>query len=308
MSTYLLKRVVQAVPVIVGVSILIFLMVHLIPGDPVRIMLRGTRASPQQIENLRHELGLDQPLHLQYIHWGVRVLQGDWGRSIRSHRPVLTEIVDRLPNTMRLAGAGISLAIIVGMSMGVLAAIHYGSWLDSIFILLAQFGVSTPHFFSGILLIFIFAVQLHWFPSIGGEGKLTGLILPTITIGLDFSAVIARLTRSSMLSVLNEDYILVARAKGLAERIVIYRHALKNALIPVITIIGLQFGYLLGSAVVVETVFARRGIGSLAVKAVLGKDFPLIQGVVLFMAISYVVINIVVDLSYAYLDPRIKYS
>jgi len=209
---------------------------------------------------------------------------------------------------MTLAGSGIALAIIVGVSMGVLAAINHGRWLDSIFILISQLGVSTPHFFSGILLIFLFAVNLHWFPSIGAEDKLAGLILPMATIGLDFSAVIARLTRSSMLSVLNEEYILVARAKGLTERTVIYGHALKNALIPVITIVGLQFGYILGSAVVVETVFARRGIGSLAVKAVLGKDFPLIQGVVLFMAISYIIINIIVDLSYAYLDPRIKYS
>ncbi|MEA2513183.1 MAG: peptide/nickel transport system permease protein [Thermomicrobiales bacterium] len=307
MLRFLTQRLVGAVPVLLGVSIAVFLMVHLLPGDPATIMLQGAPASAEDIANLRHELGLDRPLHVQYVTYMERVLQGDLGKSIHTRRPVIKEIFGVFPSTLRLAFAAMAVALALGISMGILAALRQNSWLDSFSMGTALFGVSMPDFWIGLLLILIFSVRLGWFPATGiGDWK--HIVLPAVALGANFAAIIARLVRSSLLEVMRQDYVLSARAKGLKQRTVIMRHALRNALIPVVTIVGLQFGNLLGGAVVIETVFARQGFGRLAITAILAKDFPLIQGVVLFGAIIYVILNILVDLSYAWLDPRIKYE
>jgi peptide/nickel transport system permease protein len=304
---FLAERLVGAIPVLIGVSIAVFLMVHLLPGDPATIMLQGAPATAEDIANLRHELGLDRPLYVQYLTYMERVLQGDFGKSIHTRRSVITEIVTVFPATLRLACAAMAVALMIGISMGILAALRQNTWLDSLSMSTALFGVSMPDFWIGLLLILIFSVRLGWFPATG-IGDWRHIVLPAIALGANFAAIIARLVRSSLLEVMRQDYVLSARAKGLKQRTVILRHALRNALIPVVTIVGLQFGNLLGGAVVIETVFARQGFGRLAITAILAKDFPLIQGVVLFGAIIYVVLNILVDLSYAWLDPRIKYE
>jgi peptide/nickel transport system permease protein len=307
MVRFLVERLAGAIPVLFGVSLAVFMMVHLLPGDPATIMLQGAPASAQDIANLRHELGLDRPLYVQYVSYMGRVLRGDFGKSIHTRRPVLTEIFTVFPSTLRLAFASMGVALLLGTVLGVLAALRQNTWLDSLSMGTALFGVSMPDFWIGLLLILIFSVRLGWFPATG-IGGWRHIVLPAIALGANFSAIIARLVRSSLLEVMRQDYVLTARAKGLRQRTVILRHALRNALIPVVTIIGLQFGNLLGGAVVIETVFARQGFGRLAITAILAKDFPLIQGIVLFGAIIYVIINILVDLSYAWLDPRIKYE
>jgi peptide/nickel transport system permease protein len=307
MLRFLTERLVGAVPVLLGVSIAVFLMVHLLPGDPATIMLQGAPASAEDIAELRHQLGLDKPLYTQYVTYMERVLQGDFGKSIHTRRPVIKEIFSVFPSTLRLALASMAVALVLGTTMGILAALRQNTWLDSLSMGTALFGVSMPDFWIGLLLILIFSVNLGWFPATG-IGGWDHIILPAVALGANFAAIIARLVRSSLLEVMRQDYVLSARAKGLKQRTVILRHALRNALIPVVTIIGLQFGNLLGGAVVIETVFARQGFGRLAITAILAKDFPMIQGIVLFGAIIYVILNILVDLSYAWLDPRIKYE
>ncbi len=307
MLQFLARRLVDAVPVLIGVSVLVFLMVHLLPGDPATIMLQGAPATAEDIANLRHELGLDKPIHVQYGTYMGRVLTGDFGKSIHTRRSVLKEIGSVFPATLRLALSAMVIAITLGTVLGAVAAMRQNSWIDTASMGTALFGVSMPDFWIGLLLILIFSVQLHWFPATGG-GSLRHIVLPAIALGANFAAIIARLVRSSLLEVLRQDYVVTARAKGLHHRTVLLRHALRNALIPVVTIIGLQFGNLLGGAVVIETVFARQGIGRLAITAILAKDFPLIQGLVLVSAVVYVVLNILVDSSYALLDPRIKYG
>ncbi|MDP9358520.1 MAG: ABC transporter permease [Chloroflexota bacterium] len=307
MLQFLVRRLVDAVPVLIGVSVLVFLMVHLLPGDPATIMLQGAPATAEDIANLRHELGLDKPIHVQYGTYMGRVLTGDFGKSIHTRRSVLKEIGSVFPATLRLALSAMVIAITLGTVLGAVAAMRQNSWIDTASMGTALFGVSMPDFWIGLLLILIFSVQLHWFPATGG-GSLRHIVLPAIALGANFAAIIARLVRSSLLEVLRQDYVVTARAKGLHHRTVLLRHALRNALIPVVTIIGLQFGNLLGGAVVIETVFARQGIGRLAITAILAKDFPLIPGLVLVSAVVYVVLNILVDSSYALLDPRIKYG
>lgn len=307
MLPFLAGRLVSAVPVLVGVSLAVFLMVHLLPGDPATIMLQGAPATAEEIQNLRRELGLDRPLPEQYLTYVGRVAQGDFGTSIHTRRSVLKEIASVFPATLRLAFAAMAVAIVLGVVLGVLAAVKQNTWLDTASMSTALLGVSMPDFWVGILLILLFSVGLGWFPASGG-GDLRHLVLPALALGTNFSAVIARLVRSSLLEVLRQDYVMTARAKGLRQRTVVAGHALRNAVIPVVTVIGLQFGNLLGGAVVIETVFARQGFGRLAITAILAKDFPLIQGVVLVAAVTYVLLNILVDLSYAWLDPRISYE
>jgi ABC-type dipeptide/oligopeptide/nickel transport system permease component len=304
---FLAQRLVSAVPVLIGVTLAVFMMVHLLPGDPATIMLQGAPASAEDIANLRHELGLDRPFYIQYADYMGRVLRGDFGTSIHTRRPVSEEIIAVFPSTLRLAFAAMGIAIALGVTLGVIAAVRQNTWLDSLSMGTALFGVSMPDFWIGLLLILIFSVRLGWFPATG-IGDWRHIFLPALALGANFAAIIARLVRSSLLEVMRQDYVLTARAKGLHQQTVILRHALRNALIPVVTIMGLQFGNLLGGAVVIETVFARQGFGRLAITAILAKDFPLIQGVVLFGAVIYVVLNILVDLSYAWLDPRIKYE
>jgi peptide/nickel transport system permease protein len=270
-------------------------------------MLRGQpTVTPEDIERVRHQLGLDDTLPVQYLKYLGRVLQGDFGESVHSHRPVLEMIGEQAWPTIQLALAAMVLAVTVGVILGTISALRHNSWVDTTSMIVALFGVSMPNFWLGLLLIYIFSLRLGWFP-ITGDGW-TRLILPAVALGLDFSAITARLVRASLLEVLRQDYILTARAKGLRERVVVTRHALRNAMIAVITIVGLQFGFLLSGAVVVETVFARQGLGRLAITAILSKDFPLVQGIVLVAAVAYVAINLLVDLSYSPLDPRIHYN
>jgi peptide/nickel transport system permease protein len=298
--------VLLSVPVIVGVSVVVFSIIHLLPGDPVLAILSGANATAEQERDLRAQLRLDDPLTVQYARFVARAVRGDFGRSIFTGRPVIEEIANQLPSTLELAGTAIVIAVVVGVALGLLAAVRHNTWIDRAAMLVALGGVSMPSFWLGLLLILVFSLQLGWLPATG-QGGLSRLILPAATIGLNYSAVIARLVRSSLLEVLGNAYISTARAKGLSEWVVTLKHALGNALIPVITIIGVQLGNLLAGTIIVETVFSRRGMGRLAVTAVLDKDYPLIQGVVLVSALGYVLTNLLVDLSYSALDPRIRH-
>lgn len=307
MYAFFVRRLIAMIPVVFGVLLLVFSMLHLVPGDPVKMMLGEFQASPAQIAKLQSELHLNEPLPQQFGRYVWNALHGNLGRSIRSNKPVTQEIMDNLPSTLELALSGLLVAAVLGISFGVLAAVKQYSWVDAGSMLVALIGVSMPSFWLGLLLIFAFSLRFRWFPATGG-GDLKHLVLPAVTLGLGASAIIARLTRSSMLEVMRNEYVTTARSKGLRESRVIIRHALKNALIPVVTIFGLQFGQLLAGTVVIETVFGRPGIGRLIVDAILNKDFPLVQGIVLVIAISYVVVNFIVDLLYAFLDPRIRYD
>jgi peptide/nickel transport system permease protein len=293
------------VPVLFGVTLAVFSMLFLVPGDPVKMMLAEFVTSPDQIAEMRAQLHLDEPLPRQYGRFVVNALRGDLGTSIRSRRPVATEIAENVASTAQLALASMAIAVAIGVPLGLLAALFRNTWLDVGSMVVALLGVSMPSFWLGLLLIFVFSLHLAWFPATGG-GDLLHLVLPSLTLGTIASAIIARLTRSSMLEVLGQDYVRTARAKGLAWWGVVVRHALKNALIPIITIFGLQFGNLLAGAVIVETVFSRPGLGRLIVGGILAKDFPLVQGTVLFVAASYVMINVLVDFAYAFVDPRIR--
>jgi peptide/nickel transport system permease protein len=302
---YLARRILAVVPVLFGVTLAVFSMLFLVPGDPVKMMLAEFVTSPDQIAEMRAQLHLDEPLPQQYGRFVVNALRGDLGTSIRSRRPVATEIAENVASTAQLALASMAIAVAIGVPLGLLAALFRNTWLDVGSMVVALLGVSMPSFWLGLLLIFVFSLHLAWFPATGG-GDLLHLVLPSLTLGTIASAIIARLTRSSMLEVLGQDYVRTARAKGLAWWGVVVRHALKNALIPIITIFGLQFGNLLAGAVIVETVFSRPGLGRLIVGGILAKDFPLVQGTVLFVAASYVMINVLVDFAYAFVDPRIR--
>ena len=307
MITYIGHKVFATLIVLLGVSVVSFLILELVPGDPVQVMLGQSGASAAQMDQLRRQLGLDQPIYLQYWRFLSHAVRGDLGTSIVQQQPVGQLILEQLPATIELTVAGMGVAIVLGITTGVVAAIRPNSLVDSAIMIVATIGVAIPSFWLALLLILTFAVAVHWLPAAGGEG-LSHLILPAITLGFGTAAVIARLTRSSMLDVLCQDYIVTARAKGLPQRIVVYRHALKNALIPVITVVGLQFGALLSGAVIIETVFARPGIGRLAVDAILNKDYPLVQGAILVAAAAYVLANLAVDLLYGVIDPRMRHE
>jgi peptide/nickel transport system permease protein len=305
MTAFVVKRVLSVVPVLFGVSIIAFLMSHLVPGDPVAVML-GQHGTAADRARLREELGLNDPIYTQYARFLKGALQGDLGHSIRSGQPVLQEIRDRFPSTLELTATAILVAVAVGVTLGVAAAASRGGAADAGIMAFALLGISMPYFWSGILLILLFGLKLSWLP-IAGDGP-TALVLPTITLAAPAAAVLARMTRSTMLEVLGQDFVRTAKAKGLRERIVIVRHVLKNALIPVVTIIGLQFGGLLTGAVIVESVFSRPGLGRYTVTAIQSRDFPQIQGIVLVSAAIYVFVNLLVDLLYAVIDPRIRYG
>ena len=306
MGRCIAHRLVAILPVIFGVTIAVFSMLHLVPGDPIQMMLGEFQTSPEQLERLERQLHLDEPLVQQYGRFVWGAAQGDLGLSIRTKLPVMDMILDNLPATLELTFAGLGVALIIGVTFGVIAAVKQNTWIDVVSMVLAGLGVSMPSFWLGIMLIFAFSLRLEWLPATGG-GDLRHLVLPALALGLGASAVIARLTRSAMLEVLGQDFITTARAKGLKGSAVVVRHALRNAWIPVLTILGLQIGGLLGGAVVIETVFGRPGIGRLIVRAILEKDFPVVQGVVLFLALFYVLINLIVDVLYAVVDPRISY-
>ena len=306
MLTFILRRLGAVVPVLLAVSVLVFLMSHLTPGDPATIML-GENASGADVERLRHQLGLDRPLPVQYGRYLAGVLHGDLGRSIRSGRPVTLEIWDRFPPTLQLTLAAMAIAAVTGILLGALAATSRTGAADALLMGSSLLGISMPSFWLGLLLILFFGLLLHWLP-IAGEGDWRALVLPAVTLGAQAAAVLARLTRASLLDVLPSDFVRTARAKGLAGARVLFRHALRNALIPVVTVMGLQFGALLGGAVIVESVFARSGLGRFAVAAVQSRDFPVIQGIVLFAAAVYALVNLSVDVAYLALDPRITYD
>jgi ABC-type dipeptide/oligopeptide/nickel transport system permease component len=295
------------VPILFGVSVAVFMLVHLLPGDPVMLMLRGTGATPEQMDEMRHQLGLDRPLIEQYLRFVERAARGDFGRSIRTHAVVLREIGDAFPDTLKLTVAGMTVAIVFGFGLGILAALRQRTWLDSSAMIVALFGVAMPNYLIGISLIYFFALKLHWLPATG-QGGIDRLLMPAIALGWGYAAIIARLVRANLAEVMRRDFVLTARAKGLSGRTVVYRHALKNALIPVVTMLGLQFGNMLSGAVVIEALFARRGIGNLLVHGILDRDFPMVQAIVLILATIYVLVNLIVDLSYGLLDPRIRYG
>jgi peptide/nickel transport system permease protein len=297
----------MSVPTLFGVSVAVFMLVHLLPGDPVDIMLQGASSSVEQRVALRHQLGLDRPLIQQYGSFISRAVRGDFGRSIRSQSVVLTEIRGAFPDTLKLTLAGMTVAIVIGFGLGILAALRQRTWVDSGAMIFALFGVAMPNYLIGILLIYLFSLRLHWLPSTG-QGSLDRLLMPALALGWGYAAIIARLVRANLADVMRREFVLTARAKGLTGGTVVYRHALKNALIPVVTMLGLQFGNMLSGAVVVEALFARRGIGNLLVHGILNRDFPMVQAIVLILSAIYVLVNLLVDLSYGLLDPRIRYS
>jgi ABC-type dipeptide/oligopeptide/nickel transport system permease component len=304
--TFIVRRVLLLVPILFGVSIVTFLMVHLVPGDPIQILF-GHGASGANLAQLRHEYGLDDPLPVQYVRFLRDMLQGNMGTSIHSGRPVSSEIGDRFPATLELTAAAMVVAILLGVSIGVLAAGTRSRQLDGLLMLGATLGISLPSFFVGLLLIYFFALQLGWFPVLSAD-DFQGLILPAVTLALPAASVLARVTRSGLVEVLSQDYIRTARAKGLTWPRVVGYHATRNGLIVVLTIVGLQFGSLMAGSVIVETVFARPGLGSLVVDAIQARDYPVIQGTVLVFASFYVVINLVVDILYGLVNPRIRVS
>ena len=316
MRRYVVRRLLLLVPVLLGVSVIIFMVLHLAPGDPAEIML-GSQATQADLERLRAELGLTEPLYVQYVHWLGLVARGHLGRSIWMKRSVLNEVLGRFKATLVLTGAALVLSTAGGVALGIASATRPNSLLDRLSAMASLFGASMPVFWLGIVLMVIFALWLGWLPASGmfapyGGGDLRDLLvhlaLPAVTLAAASVTIIARLTRSTMLETLGQDYIRTARAKGVVERAVVLRHGLKNALIPIVTVVGVQAGYLLGGAVLTETVFAWPGVGTLMVQGILARDFPLVQGCVLVVALSFVLINLVVDLLYAWLDPRIRYE
>ena len=307
MFQYILRRALAAVPTVVLITILAFGMLHLIPGDPAEIFLGENRSTPELLEQVRHDMGLDRPLHVQYLDYLGDTLRGDLGRSLNNGQPVATEIANRLPSTLELTLVALLIGVVLGGGLGIVSALRHNTWIDSTAMLVALLGVSMPVFWSSLLLIFFFSVKLQWFPAIG-QGGIERLVLPAFALGLISSATLARLVRSSMLEVLSQDYVRTAKAKGLLPRTVVLRHALKNALIPTVTVLGIQFGQLLSGAVITETIFSRLGIGRYYVESLLNKDFPVVQALTLFIAGAYVLINLLIDVSYSFLDPRIRYE
>jgi len=315
MTRYVVQRVLSLFPVLLGVTLLVFLVMQLAPGDPAQIML-GPKATETSLAQLRHELGLDQPLYVQYGRWLARVVQGDWGRSIQLKREVLPFIIGRFKNSAYLMSLAVLVACSVGIPAGILSAVRQYKLDDRIVMILVLMGFSMPIFWLGIIMQIVFGLRLGILPvsgmqSPGQTGTLDlikHLILPSVALATGATAIIARMTRSSMLEVIRQDYIRTARAKGLNERLTIGKHAVKNALIPVVTVVGLQIGYLLGGDILIEIVFSYPGIGLAMVNGILARDFPLVQGAILLVASSYVLVNLAVDITYAYLDPRIRYG
>ncbi len=306
MKQYIVKRLLSGIIVLFGLSVFTFLLIHLIPGDPVRIML-GQRATVEQIESLRGELGLNKPLVVQYLDYASGVLKGDLGTSLKTGRPVSTEIADRFPATAKMAVASLVVAVVIGIGLGVLAAKYKDTPIDGAIMTFSTFGMSIPGFWLGLLVILVFSVHLGWFPIAGGTG-LKDMVLPAFTLGTLTATALSRLTRAGMVEVLSNDYIRTARAKGMNERVVLLRHAFRNVMIPIVAVIGLELAGLLGGAVIIEQVFGWPGVGTLAIQAISSRDFPMIQGTTLSIGAVYVLVVILIDVLYAVLDPRIDYA
>ncbi len=307
MSAYLLQRLILTIPILLGIVIVTFFMVQLTPGDAVSAMQGQMKMSAQQMEQLRQALGLNDPLHVQLGRYLMKLIQGDLGRSLFGGQPVALLIASNIGATIQLTVAAMVVAIVIGVPLGILAAIKRGTLWDAVSVIIAMIGVSIPSFWLGLMMIQLFAVTLGWLP-ITENRSARGLIMPAAALGLAEAAIIVRLTRATMVEILNADYVRTARAKGLLDHIVLWRHALRNGLLPLITMIGMQFGTLLGGAVVIENVFARQGLGTLVTQAVINRDFPVVQGCVLVAATMYVLVNLIVDILYVVIDPRIRYS
>lgn len=314
MSAYILRRLVSMVPVLLVVSIIAFGLLYVLPGDPAVAILGDNAGNQQTYLALRHDLGLDQPLHAQYLSWLGRVVQGDLGRSIRTNESVATVLMQRVPISMYLGAAGLLVGLVLGLSVAIVSALRPGSRIDSLGTLLAMGGVAIPSFWQALLLVYVFAVLLRWVPPSGFTSPFVDpllsakmLILPALVLGTHSAAVIMRQGRSALMEVLEQDYVTTARAKGLGDRSVVGGHALKNAMIPIITVIGLQVGTLVSGAAITETVFAIPGVGRAAVDAIFFRDYPVLQGAVLILTLGVLIANLLTDVTYAYLDPRIRY-
>lgn len=333
MGNYIVRRIIYLIPVLIGVSVLAFLLIHLIPGDPAQIIL-GEKATPQALAELRQKLGLNDPLYIQYLRFAGKILHGDFGRSVITNSLVLDELAVYFPATLELSVAAMLIAIIVGVAAGVIAAVKQYSWFDNISMMGALIGVSFPIFWLGLIMIWLFGLVLGWLPPSARldpgirleaitniyfldailtanwpalKNVLLHLLMPALALGTIPMAIIARMTRSSMLEVMRQDYIRTARAKGLAEWVVVLKHALKNAFMPILTVIGLQFGSLMGGAVLTETIFSWPGVGRMMYHAIMSRDFPMVQGGILAIAVIFVLVNLLVDIMYTMIDPRIRY-
>jgi len=309
MTAYIIRRIFFFIPTFFVVSIIVFSVVHFLPGDPITWMLVDNPlfVSPEVIEALTKHYGLDKPLYVQYFTWLINIFKGNWGMSMKTRAPVLLEISSRYLNTIQLAISAMIFSIVVGILAGITSAVKQYSWFDRFSMFGALLGAAMPVYWTGLLLLWLFAVKLGWFPVAGGT-DLRALVLPAVALGMARTATMARLTRSSMLDVMREDYIKTARSKGLSERLVIYKHALKNALIPVVTVAGMSFGGMLGGTVITETIFTRSGLGRIAVESIWTHDLPVIQGVTIVYVIIFISLNLFVDVIYAYIDPRIRYE
>jgi len=304
--SFLVRRILLTVPVLLGVATLVFSLIHLIPGDPVQSML-GEGASPESVNELRTRLGLDRPLYVQYLSFLKGVAHGNLGTSLRTSEPVTSAIVDRMPATFELAAAAMLVAIVIAIPLGVLAAARAGTIVDHLATTLALIGISMPNFWLGPLLALVFAVELGWLP-VSGRGTLAQLVLPAITLGAPLAAVLARTTRASVIDELRELYVLAARARGVSRARAVLKHAFRNSLIPIVTVLGLQLGAVLTGAVITETIFAWPGVGRLLIQSIGFRDYPLVQGCILLIALTYVSMNLLTDLAYGMLDPRIRYE
>ncbi|AEH51381.1 nickel ABC transporter permease [Pseudothermotoga thermarum] len=304
MLSYIVRRLILAIPVLLGVSLITFILLNVVPGDPVLEMV-GKHADPATIERIRKQLGLDDPIIVQFGRFIFNAMRGDLGRSFKTNQPVMKMIMDTFPTTVKLALTSASVAIVIGIIVGIISAVKQDTIFDHTARIIALAGISAPVFWVAVVFQLIFGLKLKWFP-ISGYGTWKHMILPAFVLGIRFAASIARYTRSTLLDVIRQDYIRTARAKGLSERAVIFGHALKNALIPVVTIIGMQIGGLLTGSFLVETIFAIPGLGRLSILALSNRDYPLVQGTVLFTAVVYTLANLIVDISYAFLDPRVR--
>jgi ABC-type dipeptide/oligopeptide/nickel transport system permease component len=304
--SFLVRRILLTIPVLLGVATLVFSLIHIIPGDPVQSML-GDGASPESVNELRARLGLDRPLYAQYISFLNAAAHGNLGTSLRTSEPVTTAIVDRLPATFELAAAAMLVAIVIAIPLGVIAAVGAGTFVDHIATTLALVGISMPNFWLGPLLAIVFAVELGWLP-VSGRGTLAQLVLPAVTLGAPLAAVLARMTRASVIDELRELYVTAARARGVSRVQAVLKHAFRNSLIPIVTVLGLQLGAVLTGAVITETIFAWPGVGRLLIQSIGFRDYPLVQGCILLIALTYVSMNLLTDLAYGLLDPRIRYD
>jgi len=304
--SFLVRRLLLTIPVLLGVATLVFSLIHMIPGDPVQAML-GDSASPESVTELRSRLGLDRPLYVQYLSFLNGVAHGNLGSSLRTSEPVTTAIADRLPATFELAAAAMLVAVIIAIPLGVLAAAQAGTAVDHVATTLALVGISMPNFWLGPLLAIVFAVELGWLP-VSGRGTLAQLVLPAVTLGAPLAAVLARTTRASVIDELRELYVIAARSRGVSRARAVLKHAFRNSLIPIVTVLGLQLGAVLTGAVITETIFAWPGVGRLLIQSISFRDYPLVQGCILLIALTYVSMNLLTDLAYGFLDPRIRYE